>query len=306
MNDIKKQLCLIFVCSTLIMNHVVAMDGESSGSSSFSPGHRRSNSASKAEIISLDSPSSSRLVRLSPKKKDGASQPLLIMLQNPSHANGLGEEEKEFLAAKTRATDTSTRLLGEQMQFSREQAEREREIVNESLALKKQQLEKEQELLSKSFVLKAEQSQHDSELIAAQIAQLNANTQSIIASINRENTNSTWSEALTSPAFWKPVITGAAVVVTEATLNRIIKWGTADSEVSALDREISVLDRTNTKKKLIINQKAIESLEDTVEALKAKMAAIVTKIKNGEELSAPEYKTLEQGFAFMQRLTTAA
>jgi hypothetical protein len=42
MNSIKKQLCLIFVCNALIINHIVAMDGQ------FSPKHQRSHSASSS------------------------------------------------------------------------------------------------------------------------------------------------------------------------------------------------------------------------------------------------------------------
>lgn len=270
MSIIKKQFCLIFVLNALVINHVVAMDESSSSSSSYTPGHRRSNSASSGPS------NSSPKVKVVITNLDSPQKENLSSSKEKSPVGSLNDIDGEIpLLSPLKRTPSSPRIT----------------------------LTPAESATSDHFF-------KDSKLYVT----VSPNIQ---IPLGGKGHNSTWSESLSSPEHWMPVITGVvhgiAMSLTKGIIEGVVTYYTQDTEILTLKKQIILLDHVNTKnsleanqQKLEINQKALDAKKNCLAKTQTIVDTLISKMENGEELSNREQKILETNLSIIQQLSYIA
>lgn len=116
--------------------------------------------------------------------------------------------------------------------------------------------------------------------------------------------DATWSESLTNPKYWMPVITGITAGTVQAILQAGANWLTQDAEVLTLERQITLLSYSNKKSMLEATQKALDAKKNIVEIAQAKVEELLLKLNDGQELSDSDQEILQRNLSLIQKLTS--
>jgi hypothetical protein len=304
MNTMKKQFCLILVLNALLVNHVVAMDNDK-----FSSGHHRSNSTG-SPIPKSPTVKVTITTEESPKRGESSSPigktPVSPLPKSESSTGNLNDIDGTTSSPKTFALPKST-STGD---FERILASDQNDLLKELRTLTPIEMRTVQEVshivlnITQAQSLK-EKSHQSTGLTAAQIAQLEANTNAMVAQMRREDAKATrtlW-EKLQEPAV---LIQGVSLLLTAAqVLPPLIKFFYTDPNEKAMtDIAVKTAEfKLKQMEKQTKREEAMEMLSLKQIALNQKkeirkMYAIdridelVEKQRDGQTLSEDEEKEL--------------